>query len=92
MSRYDNIYGITFAKEPVPPIAEISKRETDIYLIYNSADRLDMMSYRIYNDPQYWWLILVANGYQLEFDIEEGEILRFPYPLLEVLNEIKRNI
>jgi len=92
MSRYDNLFNVGSATENIPPVGEIPKKETDVYLPYNDTDRLDLMSYRVYADPQYWWLILAANGYQLEFDIEYGEILRVPYPLSETLNAIRENL
>ena len=67
----------------------INNRETDIYLEINDQDRLDLISYRIYGDPTYWWLILRANGYQIEFDIEAGELIRIPFPLELALNDIR---
>ena len=67
---------------------KIENRDSDVYIEYSDHDRLDLISFRIYNDPSYWWLILHANGYQLEFDIEPGELLRVPYPLELALRDI----
>lgn len=66
----------------------IISQPTDLYITYRSSDRLDLISNRIYGDSQYWWVILAANEYQIEFDIVAGEILRIPYPLPPVLNAI----
>ncbi len=91
MSRYKKVFNIQSVKDTIPPIGHILERESDIYITYNSADRLDLISYRVYDDPKYWWVILAANGYQLEFDIESGEILRIPIPLSDVLSDIRKN-
>jgi hypothetical protein len=91
MSRYKKILGVTDSTQNAPAMGIIPQLETDMYIPYHSHDRLDVMSYRIYRDPQYWWVILAANAYQIEFDIVEGEILRIPYPLSSALAAIKDN-
>ena len=90
--RYNNVYKVRSATQAIPPLGTVVDRETDLYIPYNGADRLDTISYRVYGDPQYWWVILAANEYQIEFDIIEGEILRIPYPLTDVLNDMRDNI
>ena len=92
MGRYNNILKTTAATDNIPAVGEIPELETDVYLMYNSADRLDLISYRVYGDPQYWWVILSANEYQIEFDIEPGEILRIPYPLSTAIAAMRKNI
>lgn len=92
MGRYNNIYNITSATQHIPAIGVIPELGTDLYIQYNSSDRLDLISYRVYDDPQYWWVILAANGYQIEFDIEDGEILRVPFPLSDAINNIRENV
>ena len=78
-SRYDLTNDFSF---------EVKQRDTDIHIEFSDNDRIDLISYRIYGDPKYWWLILHANGYQLEFDIAPGELLRIPYPLEFALGDI----
>ena len=92
MSRYKDIFNVQAATDRLPFVGEIEYRETDVYVTFNSADRLDLVSHRVYGDSQYWWVILYANGYQIEFDIDDGEILRVPYPLSDVLSDIRENI
>jgi hypothetical protein len=92
MSRYKNIFNVKSAQDIMPSMGEIPRMNSDVYITYISSDRLDLISNRIYGDPQYWWLILAANGYQIEFDIESGEILRVPYPLVDAINSIRKNI
>lgn len=89
MSRYDEIFNIKSAKDVVASIDEIPTMDSDLYITYNSSDRLDLISNRVYGDPKYWWLILAANGYQIEFDIPVGEIIRIPYPLSNALSHIR---
>jgi len=67
---------------------KIEYRESDIYLTYSETSRLDVMSNSIYNSPKYWWVILHANGYAIEFDIRIGELVRIPYPLNLALIDI----
>lgn len=92
MSRYKSIFKIEKATDRPSATTVIENRETDIFLTYNAADRLDLISHRVYGNPQYWWVILAANGYEIEFDIDEGEILRIPYPLTDAIRDIKGNI
>ena len=92
MGRYNSTFKIEKATDRPSPTTVISDRETDVFIAYNAADRLDLISYRIYGDAQYWWVILAANGYEIEFDIAEGEILRIPYPLTDAIKDIKRGI
>lgn len=90
MGRYKDFFGIkTVSDIPTTP-SKISDRPTDIYITYNAADRLDLVSSRIYGRPDYWWVILLANGYSIEYDIDEGEILRVPFPLEDVIGEVKK--
>jgi len=90
--RYNSIYRVKTATESIPSLGEIANRDSDLYITYNGADRLDLISHRVYGDSQYWWVILAANEYQIEFDIIEGEILRVPYPLMDVLADMRENI
>ena len=40
----------------------IPRSISDIYLISNSGDRLDLLSFKYYQDQTLWWIIAVANG------------------------------
>ncbi len=91
-NRYTDIFLMKDSTQMTPSMGVIKTRNTDLYVTYRSTDRLDLVSYRVYGDPKYWWLILSANGYQIEFDIEDGEVLRIPLPLADVINDIRMNI
>lgn len=73
--------------KPVPNI-RIPKLQTDYYETYIAGkSRLDLISYEYYKNPNYDWLIMMANPEygSMEFDIPDGTQLRIPYPLDEVL-------
>ncbi len=92
MGRYDEIFKIRSATDVIPSFGEIPTSNTDVYITYKSSDRLDLISNRIYGDPKYWWVILAANNYQIEFEIETGEILRVPYPLMDTIEYIRNKL
>lgn len=48
-----------FKSNIYPPIP---RSVSDIYLISNSGDRLDIISHKYYGDQTLWWIIAVANG------------------------------
>jgi len=75
----------------ISPSIKIKKRNTDIYRVYNpDKTRLDRISYEVYEDDNYGWLILKANPeYLLEFDIPKNTVLRIPLPLREVLTDFE---
>lgn len=67
-----------------PPAVKLSKKSTDFFEIYRRGQsRLDLISNEYYGDPNYDWLIMMANPQYgaLEFEIPDGSELRIPYPL-----------
>ena len=56
--------------------------------------RLDTLSYKYYGDPDYGWLILQANPSipSMEYRIEDGTIVRIPYPLSTAVNRYEQGI
>jgi len=66
MSRYTSNPEIRYKGKPrqlksnIYP--EIPRSISDIYLISNSGDRLDLLSSKYYEDQTLWWIIAVANG------------------------------
>ena len=89
MGRYKQILKVTNSKDNVPPIIIGKPRVSDVYVTYRDGDRLDLISRRIYGKSEYYWVILEANGFSIEFDIEPGEILRVPYPLLDYIGSMR---
>ena len=74
---------------------EILPKSTDMFERYEkNKTRLDIISYNYYNDPNYGWLILMANPEygSMEYDIPDGTLLRIPYPLGETIEAYKKSI
>lgn len=76
------------------PAVSISKRVTDKSITYNKQkNRLDTIAGTIYRDETFWRLILWANEqYFMEFDIPDNTVIRVPYPLQDVINEVNTKI
>lgn len=76
------------------PKVQIDRRTTDKSVTYNKQkNRLDNIAGNIYNDETYWRLILWANeSYFMEFDIPDNTVIRVPYPLQDVLNEVQTKV
>ena len=71
----------------------IADREGDLFVEFNSEDKLENLAFRVYNDPSMWWIIMLANPeYVMEYEIEPGETLRVPLPLNSVITEIKNQV
>lgn len=67
----------------VPPIT-LDPKSTDYFEEYIlGQSRLDIISYEYYGDPNYDWLIMLANPEygSMEYRIPDGTLLRIPYPL-----------
>lgn len=58
----------------------IPERSDDSYHQVDSSteNRLDLISYKYYNDSELWWIIAYANGITDPFNIKTGTLLRIP--------------
>ena len=66
----------------------IPEQPDDIQHVVEAHDRFDLLANRYYGDPVTKWVILVANGLELEpSDLNEGDVLRIPAPRY-VLNQL----
>jgi len=89
MSRYDNY---TFSQTPkldvenkrryydslIDPVIE--KSIDDIYVVTSVGERLDLLAWKYYQDPELWWIISAANP-ELRKDslyLEPGIQVRVP--------------
>lgn len=63
-------------------------RDTDLFISYKNIDRIDNLAYKYYKNSELWWVILIANGYGTELDIDEDDLLRIPMPLIKVLEDL----
>lgn len=57
------------------------------YITSGDVNRLDLVSYKLYKDTQYWWILLIFNDLIDPFnDVKDGMLLR--YPKLSALEEL----
>lgn len=85
-NRYKNF--TNDGRNDIVPQIKIEKYNTDIIIVYNkSRMRLDNLSYKYYGNPDYGWLIMLANPQygSMEFEICDGVALRIPYPLITAI-------
>jgi len=58
--------------------------DDDYFTVTNETEnRLDMVAYKYYGSPRYWWVIALANYIIDPFDVPVGLTLRIP-PLLSL--------
>lgn len=92
-NRYD--YFLEDGEFKIVPGIEIPATSTDKYVKYiKGKDRLDKMSQEYYNTPLFGWLIMLANPKvgSIEFDIPDNSMIRIPFPLINSLQEYKKNV
>lgn len=80
--------------EVIPGIT-IEPKDTDYFETYIlGQSRLDIISNDYYGDPDYDWLIMLANPEygSLEYKIPDGTVLRIPYPLSSTLENYNNKI
>lgn len=77
------------------PSIKLPQNSSDIIITFEKNKmRLDSLSYKYYGDPNYGWLILLANlkyG-SMEFEIPDGVSLRIPYPLNIALSSYEEQL
>lgn len=90
--RYAKVRGE--GKIGILPIITLNKKNSDYYDIYNQSNRLDLLSNKYYKNPNYDWLILLANPEygSMEFNIPINAEIRIPYPLESTLQEYEYKI
>lgn len=82
-------------KSLIVPFIPIMERSTDFFERYVAGEtRLDLLSYKYYNSPDYAWLILQANPQygSLEFLIPDDSEIRIPFPLDNALESYDAGI
>ena len=93
LNRYKNF--VENGTMHLVPFISIPNKNTDYYEYYElGKTRLDLLSYKYYNDPNYDWLILQANPQydSLEFNIPNKSLLRIPYPLETTMSQYYADI
>lgn len=69
----------------------IEPSDTDIYIITNSTDRLDTLSYRYYQTAAHWWILAlvnnVANGTMV---VPAGTRMIIPSNISSIIEKVKQ--
>lgn len=58
--------------------------------VLSVGERLDLLAFKYYGDPEYWWIIAMANRIQDPFSLTVGQRLRVPVDARTILNKVKR--
>ena len=77
------------------PFIPIREQLTDKYTYWKQGfSRMDLLSYRYYQDANYGWLILQANPHlpSIEYMIENEEKIRIPFPLESAISQYENDI
>jgi hypothetical protein len=93
--RYDSTKILTDPKRYYDTTAypKFEARETDIYLISRTGDRLDNLAQQYYQDVTLWWVIARVNNVgKGTFQLEPGKQIRIPYPIsyIDVTNALRQ--
>ena len=67
----------------VPP--SLPRRDSDVYLLTQEGDRLDLLAREYYGDERAWWVIASVNNVgKGSLTLPAGLQLRIPTPTLEL--------
>lgn len=70
---------------------KIKASNDDMYIVTDSADRLDILASKYYGDQTLWWIIATANNLNdATYSIEAGKQLRIPGNLAKILNDFEK--
>ena len=51
---------------------------TGYYTLRKEFENPPYLSYTLYNDTQYWWILMVYNGFTLPNQLKSGTIIKYP--------------
>ena len=86
--KKDQKTGIRYQKPTLYP--DIPESDSDNYHIVVVGERLDLLSYRYYNDSGLWWIISRANGLDPSITTPEvGTELRIPSDIGSILSKLQ---
>jgi nucleoid-associated protein YgaU len=91
MSRYDNnpikktFDGKEVYRTKIYP--NIPLKDTDVYVMTETGDRLDTLAFQYYEDSSLWWIIAAANNiHDAPMGLQDGTILRIPLNYIQISN------
>jgi len=68
---------------------EIPTSDSDVYIIANEADRLDLLAQQYYGDVNNWWIIAHANHINGTFYLNPGDQIRIPMDVAATIQAFK---
>lgn len=70
---------------------KVKPKDTDMYIISEAGDRLDLLAHKYYGDQSLWWVIATANNINdATFYVEEGIQLRIPSDINAILTDLQK--
>jgi hypothetical protein len=91
MSRYENnpikktFDGREVYRTKIYP--NIPLKDTDVYVMTETGDRLDTLAFQYYEDSSLWWIIAAANNiHDAPMGLQDGTILRIPLNYIQISN------
>jgi len=68
----------------------IKVRSTDTFLIVTEKTRLDHLAFKFYENPNYWWVIGVANSIKGTLYVEPGTQVRIPREISGIIQDFNK--
>jgi nucleoid-associated protein YgaU len=70
---------------------KVKAKDSDMYIISEAGDRLDLLAHKYYGDQTLWWVIATANNINdATFYVEEGIQLRIPSDINAILTDLQK--
>jgi len=70
---------------------EIPQSSSDIYIVSNDTDYLDILAHKYYGDASLYWIIALANNIgKGRMSVEGGLQIRIPTNISSILSEFER--
>lgn len=88
LSRYRNLntlFGNKYFETTKYPTKQQLDALNTIQIVASKFDRLDNLAHVHLGDGNYWWVIALLNGIDWAYDIEEGQILKIPTNIDQIL-------
>jgi hypothetical protein len=86
-SRYRNLNKIDnkFFESADFPSQTVLDSIASIQLRVSKFDRLDNLAFKYLGSGEYWWIIALMNNLSWAFDFEDGQIIKIPTDVQDVL-------
>jgi phage tail protein X len=70
---------------------KIKPANTDLYVITEAGDRLDLLAKKYYGNTNMWWIIATANNLNdANFFVPEGVQLRIPNNIQQITADLQK--